>query len=113
MGGSGLTSREDRGWNLGRILLGAAGYTTPPLLGLGGAALLATGKAWPLLWTVVALLVLALIKAAKEWTTFVVLLFAAATGYVVLASSASGRASSCSPRSSRHSSACNRYPTRS
>jgi hypothetical protein len=84
MGGSGLTSREDRGWNVGRILLGAAGYTTPPLLGLGGAALLAAGKAWPLLWTAVVLLVLALIKAEKEWTTFVVLLFAAATGYVAL-----------------------------
>lgn len=84
IGGSGLTSHSDHGWSLGRILLSAAGYTTPPLLGLGGAALLAAGKAWPLLWTVVVLLVLALIKAEKEWTTFVVLLFAAATGYVAL-----------------------------
>jgi Peptidase M50B-like len=110
-GGEGGTYHSGQGWGPGRILLSAAGYATPPLLGLGGAALLAAGKAWPLLWTVVVLLVLALIKAEKEWTTFVVLLFAAATDFVVLALSASGRASSCSPRSSRHSSACNRYPT--
>jgi hypothetical protein len=83
-GGEGGTYRSDHGWSLGRILLRAAGYTTPPLLGLGGAALLAAGRAWPLLWTVVILLVLALVKAEKEWTTFVVLLFAAATGYVAL-----------------------------
>jgi hypothetical protein len=83
-GGEGGTWRSDHGWSLGRILLRMAGYTTPPLLGLGGAALLAAGKAWPLLWTVVVLLVLALVKAEKEWTTFVVLLLAAATGYVAL-----------------------------
>jgi hypothetical protein len=83
-GGEGGTYHSGQGWGPGRILLSAAGYATPPLLGLGGAALLSTGRAWPLLWTVVVLLVLALVKAEKEWTTFVVLLFAAATGYVAL-----------------------------
>lgn len=83
-GGEGGTYHSGQGWGPGRILLSAAGYATPPLLGLGGAALLAAGKAWPLLWTVVVLLVLALVKAEKEWTTFVVLLFAAATGHVAL-----------------------------
>jgi hypothetical protein len=33
---------------------------------------------------VVALLLLALVKAEREWTTFVVLLWACATGYVAL-----------------------------
>lgn len=84
VGGRGGTQPRTAGWWPGRILTVAAGYTAPPLLGLGGAALLAAGKAWPLLWTVVALLALALIKAEKEWTTFVVLLFAVATGYVAL-----------------------------
>jgi Peptidase M50B-like len=84
IGGEGATSYTDKGWGPVRILLTAAGYTTPPLLGLGGAALLADGKVRPLLWTVVVLLVLALSKAEKEWTTFVVLLAAAATGYVAL-----------------------------
>ena len=40
-----------------------AGYATPPLVGLGGAVLLAQGQAWPLLWTAVVLLVLAWVKA--------------------------------------------------
>jgi Peptidase M50B-like len=71
-------------WGPGRILMTIAGYVAPPLLGLRGAALLAAGKAWPLLWTMVVLLVLAFVKAEKEWTTFWVLLFAAATGYVAL-----------------------------
>jgi hypothetical protein len=84
IGGAGETRLSDNGWSLGRIAHTAAGYPAPSLLGLGGAALLAAGKAWPLLWTVVVLLVLAFIKAEKEWTTFVVLLFAAATGYVAL-----------------------------
>jgi Peptidase M50B-like len=83
-GGEGVTYHSAQGWGPGRILLSAAGYATPPLLGLAGAALLASGRAWPLLWTVVILLVLALVKAEKEWTTFVVLLFAVATGYVAL-----------------------------
>ena len=37
-----------------------------------------------LLWAVVVLLVSAYVKAEKEWTTFVVLLLAVATGYVAL-----------------------------
>ena len=83
-GGEGVTWHSDHGWSPGRILLSAAGYTTPPLLGLGGAKLLAAGKAWPLLWTTVVLLALALVKAEKEWTTFVVLLSGVGTGYVAL-----------------------------
>jgi hypothetical protein len=66
------------------ILTTLAGYTTPPLLGLGGAALLAAGEVLALLWIAVALLVLAWVKAEKEWTTFLVLLVAVAIGYVAL-----------------------------
>ena len=83
-GGAGGTYPETSRWGPGRILTVLAGYVTPPLLGLGGAALLDAGKMLPLLWTAVVLLVLALIKAEREWTTFVVLLLAAATGYVAL-----------------------------
>jgi hypothetical protein len=77
------TTRARDGVRAGSFSLQPA-MRRPRLLGLGGAALLAAGKAWPLLWTVVVLLVLALVKAEKEWTTLVVLLFAAATGYVAL-----------------------------
>jgi hypothetical protein len=81
---AGVTSLTNKGWGPGRVLTGAAGYTAPPLLGLGGAALLDAGAVRPLLWTVVVLLVLALVKAEKEWTTFVVLLSGAAIGYAAI-----------------------------
>jgi hypothetical protein len=83
-GWDGGTVHSRRGWGPGRILLSAAGYTAPPVLGLGGAALLASGRVRPLLWTAVVLFVLAVSKAEKEWTTFLVLLSAAAVGYVAL-----------------------------
>jgi hypothetical protein len=83
-GDSGGTQPETTRWGPGRILMTFAGYVTPPLLGLGGAVLLDAGEVLPLLWTTVVLLVLALFKAEKEWTTFVVLLMAVATGYVAL-----------------------------
>ena len=71
-------------WGPARILTGMAGYPAPSLVGLGGAALLTAGRAWPLLWTVVVLLVLAWIKALGELTSFVVLLLAVAIGYVAI-----------------------------
>ena len=83
-GHTGGTQPETTRWGPGRVLTAFAGYVTPPLLGLAGAALLASGRAWPLLWTAVALLVLAWIKARGETTTFVVLLLAVGIGYVAL-----------------------------
>ena len=83
-GNAGRTLSEDRGWGPARILISFVGYVTPPLLGLGGAALFAVGEILPLLWTAVFLLVLTLAKAEREWTMFVVLLMAGATGYVAL-----------------------------
>ena len=83
-GGAGVTVSTDRGWGPARILVSAAGYTAPPLLGLGGATLLARGAVQPLLWTAVVLLVLALPKAEREWTTALVLLSVVATGYTAI-----------------------------
>lgn len=85
---AGVTWMSRKGWGPARILTGAAGYTAPPLLGLGGAVLLDAGAVRPVLWTVLVLLVLALFKAEREWTTFAVLVSAAATGYVVTYGSA-------------------------
>jgi hypothetical protein len=81
---AGRTVSEAKGWGPARILMTFAGYVTPPLLGLGGAALFDAGQILPLLWTAAGLLVLTLLKAEREWTAFVVLLLAAATGYVAL-----------------------------
>ena len=83
-GDSGGTYSEKTGWGPGRILTSFAGYVAPPLLGLAGAALLVAGEAWPLLWAVVVLLVLAWIKARNDLTTFVLVLLAGFIGYVAL-----------------------------
>jgi hypothetical protein len=80
----GATRFADPGWGPGRILLWIAGYATPPLLGLAAAALLVAGNAWPLLWTAVALLLLAWVKARGEGATGVTVLVAAAIAYVAL-----------------------------
>lgn len=82
--GNAVTTFGRLPWGPGRILMTIAGYTTPPLLGFGGAAVLAAGEAWPALWVAVVLLVLAWSKAEQEWTMFVVLLLAAAIGYVAI-----------------------------
>ena len=84
IGGEGATHWAGWRWGPGRILTTVAGYVTPPLLGLGGAALFDAGQIPLLLWTAVVLLVLTLFHAEREWTTFAVLLLTAATGYVVL-----------------------------
>jgi Peptidase M50B-like len=81
--GGGTNYHRLPGW-LGDILTTFAGYVTPPLVGLGGAVLLEKGLAWPLLWTAVALLVLAWIKAIDDLTNFVVLILVVFIGYVGL-----------------------------
>jgi hypothetical protein len=80
---AGTTFNRVPGW-LGDILTTFAGYVTPPLVGLGGAVLLDKGLAWPLLWTAVALLVLAWIKAKDDLTNFVVLILIVFIAYVGL-----------------------------
>lgn len=81
---AGRTVSERKGWGPARILMTFAGHVAPPLLGLGGAALFDAGSMLLLLWATVVLLILALVKAEREWTTFVVLLLAAGTGYAAL-----------------------------
>lgn len=63
---SGLTVSRGKPDGIGMILTAAAGYTAPPLLGLGGAALLASGRITALLWlaTLLLLAVLVMIRNA-------------------------------------------------
>ncbi|WP_354642257.1 M50 family metallopeptidase [Kitasatospora camelliae] len=53
---SGLTVSSGPPTGPGMVLTAAAGYTAPSLLGLGGAALLASGRITALLWIAIALL---------------------------------------------------------
>ncbi|MFJ9825791.1 M50 family metallopeptidase [Streptomyces sp. NPDC101160] len=71
---SGLTVSRGRPTGLGMILTAAAGYTAAPLLGLGGAALLATHHVTLLLWLATALLLALLVMVRNAYGIFTVLL---------------------------------------
>ncbi|MEU4796006.1 M50 family metallopeptidase [Streptomyces sp. NPDC023327] len=71
---SGLTVSRGRPTGLGMILTAAAGYTAPPLLGLGGAALLSSGRITALLWIATALLVVMLVMIRNAYGALTVLL---------------------------------------
>jgi uncharacterized membrane protein len=64
---SGLTVSRGKPHGIGMILTAAAGYTAPPLLGLGGAALLAAGRITLLLWVATALLVALLVMIRNAY----------------------------------------------
>jgi hypothetical protein len=64
---SGLTVSRGKPHGLGMILTAASGYTAPPLLGLGGAALLAAGRITLLLWAATALLIAMLVMIRNAY----------------------------------------------
>ncbi|MFI2644710.1 M50 family metallopeptidase [Streptomyces sp. NPDC018610] len=71
---SGLTVSRGKPYGLGMILTAAAGYTAPPLLGLGGAALLADGRITLLLWVATALLLAMLVMIRNAYGVLTVVL---------------------------------------
>ena len=80
---SGVTVSYGKPRGLGMILTVAAGYTTPSLLGLGGAWLLAAGHITALLWVSVLLLALLLLSIRNFYGMLTVIL----TGAAVIAAS--------------------------
>ncbi|MFV2120105.1 M50 family metallopeptidase, partial [Streptomyces sp. Act-28] len=64
---SGLTVSRGRPTGLGMILTAAAGYPAPPLLGLGGAWLLAAHRITLLLWVATALLIVMLVMVRNAY----------------------------------------------
>ncbi|WMX45147.1 M50 family metallopeptidase [Streptomyces roseicoloratus] len=71
---SGLTVSRGRPTGFGMILTAAAGYTAAPLLGLGGAALLASHHVTLLLWLATALLLALLVMVRNAYGIFTVVL---------------------------------------
>jgi hypothetical protein len=71
---SGLTVSRGKPYGAGMILTAAAGYTAPPLLGLGGAALLAAGRITLLLWLATALLAAMLVMIRNAYGALTVAL---------------------------------------
>ncbi|MFK4143899.1 M50 family metallopeptidase [Streptomyces sp. NPDC004065] len=70
---SGLTVSRGKPHGIGMILTAAAGYTAPPLLGLGGAALLAAGRITLLLWAATALLLAMLVMIRNAYGALTVI----------------------------------------
>ncbi|MGW2557852.1 M50 family metallopeptidase [Streptomyces sp. NPDC001514] len=75
---SGLTVSRGKPTGLGMILTAAAGYTAPPLLGLGGAWLLAAHRITLLLWVATALLIAMLVMIRNAYGALTVILTGAA-----------------------------------
>ncbi|MEU3709766.1 M50 family metallopeptidase [Streptomyces catenulae] len=75
---SGLTVSRGKPTGLGMILTAAAGYITPSLLGLAGAALLAAGHITALLWGATLLLLVMLVMIRNAYGVLTVVLTGAA-----------------------------------
>lgn len=71
---SGLTVSRGRPTGGGMILTAASGYTAPPLIGLGGAALLAAGHITAFLWLATALLIAMLFMIRNAYGVLTVVL---------------------------------------
>lgn len=71
---SGLTVSRGKPTGIGMILTAAAGYTAPPLLGLGGAALLGAGYITLLLWLATGLLLMMLVMIRNAYGVLTVIL---------------------------------------
>ena len=70
---SGLTVSRGKPHGIGMILTAAAGYTAPPLLGLGGAWLLSSGRITLLLWVATALLAVMLVMIRNVYGALTVI----------------------------------------
>ncbi|WP_435600661.1 M50 family metallopeptidase [Streptomyces sp. C10-9-1] len=75
---SGLTVSRGRPGGLGMVLTAAAGYTAAPLLGLGGAWLLAADHVTLMLWAATALLAALLVMVRNAYGVLTVTLTGAA-----------------------------------
>jgi hypothetical protein len=71
----GLTTFSARKWALSNLVIGVAGYLGPPLLGLGGAALIAAGNPFAVLLSALLFSSLALFPARNALAFTVPLLF--------------------------------------
>ena len=80
----GLTVGEIPRWSFSTIIFLAAGYLTPPLLGLAGAALIATGNPWAVLIGAIVFSVLALLIARNPLAFTIPLLVILGLGAVLL-----------------------------
>ncbi|GAA1849530.1 M50 family metallopeptidase [Pseudonocardia ailaonensis] len=89
---SGVTHSTGAGRGPGVVLMFLAGYVFPPLLGLGGAALVAAGHTAVLLWLGVGLLVATLVYIRNLFGAFAVLVTGGVLGGVAVLAPANWQA---------------------
>ncbi|MGW9206965.1 M50 family metallopeptidase [Embleya sp. NPDC055664] len=75
---SGTTRHRGNGGRLRRVLISAAGYPAPSLVGIGGAALLRAGYVTATLWGVIALMLLLLTTIRNVFGVVIILLASSA-----------------------------------
>jgi hypothetical protein len=85
---SGLTLSRGRRSGPGMIVTLLAGYTAPPLLGVGGAALLASGRITLLLWLAILLATMMLVMIRNVFGVISIVLTGAVLFWVSLAADA-------------------------
>jgi hypothetical protein len=88
----GLTTIPKIRWALSNLVFLAAGYLAPPLLGLGGAALIAAGNPWAVLMAAVVLSLLALLPARNALAFTIPLLVLLGVGFALVEGSATAQA---------------------
>ncbi len=81
---AGGVTRYQGGSRLGEVLVAVAGYTAPSLLGLGGAALVASGRSGAALLVALVGLLLALVKVRNPFGWVVVAAAVALIGWLAL-----------------------------
>lgn len=81
---SGLTKVDARRWAFSTLLLGFAGYATAPLLGLGAAALVASGNAWSVLIIGLVFSLLAVLPARNPLALLVPVLVVVGIGWTLI-----------------------------
>lgn len=86
-GGGGGTTVLDQSWGPGYILSVFAGYAAPSLVALGGAALVADGNAWAVLWSAIVLFLAAFIVSRGPLATLFIVLVLAGVIWAALAGS--------------------------
>ena len=83
--GNGATTLGDGSFGVGDYLVRFAGYAFPPVLGLAGAALVANGNPWAVLWISIVLLFAAYLYSGDWLTNWLTLLPLFGIGWVAVA----------------------------
>lgn len=81
------STKVDSSWGAGIIIAAIVGALTPPLLGLGGAVLIARGNAFAVLWSAAFLLIASFLIAADGLANTITVLALAGVAWAIVSGS--------------------------